>query len=383
VNNAPRLNNHTNQQPVDNLGNYKFPFIDIISGAPKVVFKALAAIVASVNGARGGTKIPSSDKKSVYNFVVNYYKKFDKEPPEFSKSENSNDNKSDNLVGEEYEERASQREYQAKYSVCPFNIKADSIMDDGTFEGYASVFGGNPDSYGDIIAPGAFGKTLVRGGRNRNGIGMLWYHDVKEPIGVWLSIIQDEKGLKVRGQLNLDVQRAREIHSLMKQGAIKGLSIGWDFLKDTRGKIIEGTYEWKDQANNIRLLKQVELWEISPVTFPAKVNANITKVKSVMEATTSRELEDALRESGLSKAAAQYMIKLCKASLRESERIIEGNSLSLFTGKKHEDNENENLHTESGTESGNEKSNVKSTYEGLLTILKSMKIEDKIHKMCN
>jgi len=135
--------------------------------------------------------------------------------------------------------------YETKNIDIPFEIKADSIQNDGTFEGYASVFGGRADTYGDIITAGAFGETIKKGGRNKNGIAMLWYHDVKQPIGIWESIVQDEKGLKVIGQLNLDVQRAKEIHSLMRQGAIKGLSIGWDFMKDAKGKIVEGSYEWK------------------------------------------------------------------------------------------------------------------------------------------
>jgi HK97 family phage prohead protease len=250
-----------------------------------------------------------------------------------------------------------------KYIDIPFEIKADSIQEDGTFEGYASVFGGRPDSYGDIITAGAFGETIKKGGRNRNGIVMLWYHDVKQPIGIWKMIVQDEKGLKVIGQLNLDVQRAKEIYSLMKQGAIKGLSIGWDWIRDNKGKIAEGSYEWKDESQRIRLLKNVELWEISPVTFPAKVNANIMKVKSVTDATTERELEEALRESGLSKTEAQYMVKLSKSSLRESEKI------------------DEEINIDNEPEEENE-INMKGNYLGILSKLREINTELSVHNMC-
>lgn len=348
----------------ENIGSYKFPFVDIIGDTPKIVFKALSAIIGAVNGARGGTKIPDADKKKVYNFAASLYKKFEKEPPEYGKSIEDDLFEQDDLITTEYE---------AKYAQCPFNIKSDSITEDGTFEGYASVFGGRPDSYGDVIAPGAFGETLSKGGRNRNGIAMVWYHDPKQPIGIWKSIVQDDKGLKVIGQLNLDVQRAREIHSLMKQGAIKGLSIGWDFMKDANGKIVEGTWEYKDEQRTKRLLKQIELWEISPVTFPAKLSANITKVKSmsIENASTERELEEALRESGLTKHAAQCMIKLVKNSLRESEDKNVGNLES--------DNSGELIKSQIGETI----EDVKTQYSEILSKLKSVNTELKIHSMCN
>ena len=280
--------------------------------------------------------------------------------------------------------------YETKYIDIPFDIKADSIQEDGTFEGYASVFGGRPDSYGDIIAAGAFGETIKKGGRNKNGIAMLWYHDVRQPIGIWKSIVQDEKGLKVIGQLNLDVQRAKEIHSLMRQGAVKGLSIGWDFMKDSKGKVLLDSFEWKDEANMVRLLKNVELWEISPVTFPAKVNANITKVKAIDKAKTERELENALRESGLSKADAQYVVKLSKPSLRESEEKEEENvnleskkddsnkteKKDNYPGEKHEDDSELKEALELKQKSTKD-------YNEILSKLRKVNTEMKVHTLCS
>ena len=293
---------YTNSDEADNFGGYKLPFVDIIGGEPKAVFRALTAAIAVLNGARGGVDIPDTDRRGVYNLISSYYKKFDREPPELRSEE-------------EYMEKDAET-----YLDFPFEIKANNVMENGTFEGYASTFGGNPDSHGDIIAPGAFSETIQHGGRNRNGIAMLWYHNPKEPIGVWESIIEDSKGLKVRGILDLEVQRARELHSLMRKGAIKGLSIGWDWYRSSKGDIKKDSYEIVENGvTRTRLLKQLELWEISPVTFPSNKRAKVTRVKSVTSANTEREMEEALRESGLSKNEALYVVKLCRPSLRDLE----------------------------------------------------------------
>lgn len=206
------------------------------------------------------------------------------------------------------------------YLDIPFEVKSDSLTEEGTFEGYGSTFDKSPDSYGDVIAAGAFEKTIKRGGRNGTGVAMLWQHDAHDPIGVWPTLEENDKGLYTIGELVLEVQQAREAHALMKKKALRGLSIGWDFPRTKSGKVVDGVYEW-DEKKEIRTLKEIELWEISPVTFPAKKPARIIGVKSLEQVTTERELEDILRESGLSKAAAQYIVKLCRPSLRESEKV--------------------------------------------------------------
>jgi len=190
-----------------------------------------------------------------------------------------------------------------------FELKQDSITDDGVFEGYASTFGGEPDSYGDIVMPGAFSKTLAEGGKTGFGVAMLWQHDSRKPLGVWLSLIEDKKGLAVQGQL-ARTQLGQEARELMKMGALKGLSFGYD--------VIDSAREINDDDQRIRYLKELALWEVSPVTFPANTRSNITVVKAIEEASTERELETALREAGLSKKTAQYVVTLCKPSLRES-----------------------------------------------------------------
>jgi hypothetical protein len=191
-------------------------------------------------------------------------------------------------------------------------IKQEDVKENGVFTGYASTFGGEPDSYGDVVENGAFKSSIGNGGRNRNGISLLWQHDHKQPIGVWQQLVEDSRGLAVQGQLALDVQLGKEAHSLMKIGAVKGLSIGYDTVD----------YEY-NQETKIRTLKEVNLWEISLVTFPANVHSSITGVKAFEEAQTIREFERALRDAGLSSRQAVYVISLCKDSFNESRRDCE------------------------------------------------------------
>lgn len=193
------------------------------------------------------------------------------------------------------------------YLDIPFEVKAEDISEEGRFKGYGSTFGGSPDAYGDIVVSGAFLSSLSRGGRNKSGIPMLWQHNASQVPGVWTDLAEDKRGLKVEGQLALKTQLGLETYELMKLGGVKGLSIGYDVV----------TYE-RDEKRKVRLLKEVDLWEISLVTFPANTHARVTSVKAIEEAKTERELEEALREASLSKSAAQYIVKLCRQSLRES-----------------------------------------------------------------
>lgn len=206
------------------------------------------------------------------------------------------------------------------YFACPFEIKAEDISDKGVISGYGSTFGGKPDSYGDIINEGAFSETLKNGGRNGSGIAMLWQHDARQPIGTWSEIVENSKGLKVTGQLALGVQQADEAFILLKMNALNGLSIGWDFLRDANGDPYENSYERVEKAKRyLRYLKRLELWEISPVTFPANTRATITSVKSVIEeAKNIREFENSLREEGMSTQAAKYLASLCKPELEKN-----------------------------------------------------------------
>lgn len=186
-------------------------------------------------------------------------------------------------------------------------LKFDDGGSVGTFEGYASVFG-VMDRVGDIVLPGAFKTTLAEWKRRKKLVPMLWQHDPDQPIGVWSEIAEDEKGLKVRGDMALDVPRAAQVRALMLKGAIGGLSIGFRSLDDDI-----------DRTTGARRLKKIELWEISPVTFPALPEAQITGVKNF----DPRELEAALRdEARLSGKDAKAAVSIFrKLAQRDAGRI--------------------------------------------------------------
>jgi hypothetical protein len=137
---------------------------------------------------------------------------------------------------------------------------------DGTIEGYASLFG-EIDQARDMVMRGAFADTLAARGVRR--IPMLFQHDPSEPVGVWLELREDHRGLYARGRLIPDVTRARELLSLLRAGAVDGLSIGFRTVK---GRI--------DPRTRIRSLVAVDLWEISIVTFPLLAGARVQAVKA-------------------------------------------------------------------------------------------------------
>ncbi|WP_211471947.1 HK97 family phage prohead protease [Collimonas humicola] len=171
-------------------------------------------------------------------------------------------------------------------------LKDAKTASDGVFSGYASTFNGPVDSYGDVIAAGAFLKSLDQHGANQTAPAMLWAHNIKEPIGRWLEITEDRHGLKVTGRFTLATQRGQEAHALAKDGAL-GMSIGY--------RLVDAAYEGK-----IQLIKEVDLVEISLVSVPANHAARITEVKSAP--TNIRDFERLLRdEIGYSRADARRL----------------------------------------------------------------------------
>lgn len=146
-----------------------------------------------------------------------------------------------------------------------FNIS--SINDAGYFSGYASIFN-HIDDHKDVVHPGAFSSSLERWESKNTWPKMLWQHNQKEPIGYWTFMEEDRKGLYVEGQLLLDVQKASEAYALMKAKAVDGLSIGYRVIKATR----EG-------KSNIRHIYEVELLEVSVVTFAANQLARVIGIK--------------------------------------------------------------------------------------------------------
>jgi hypothetical protein len=129
--------------------------------------------------------------------------------------------------------------------------------------GYASLFG-VADHQHDVVAPGAFARSIAERGGGR-GVRLLWQHDPKEPIGAWERIHEDARGLFVEGRLTLEVARAREALALIRAGALDGLSIGYNTIRAAT-----------DPETGERRLLEIDLWEVSLVTFPACPGATLT-----------------------------------------------------------------------------------------------------------
>lgn len=159
----------------------------------------------------------------------------------------------------------------------------------GTVHGFASVFNTAPDAFGDTVAPGAFAASLKAHEAAGTRPAFLWQHDPAEPIGVWERVAETASALEVVGKLNLDTQRGREAASLLRQGALRGLSIGYRATKSERTQ------------NGGRRLTQVNLFEVSLVTFAAQPAARVIEAKSIQSA---RDYEAALRALGFPRSAA-------------------------------------------------------------------------------
>ena len=179
-----------------------------------------------------------------------------------------------------------------------YPLELKEINDEGYFSGYGSVFD-VIDDWDDVIVKGAFEKSI-----SKKTPVMLWQHDSAEPIGIYESVKEDDVGLFVEGRLLLDVAKGREAYVFLKNRIISGLSIGfvplaWEHEK--RG------------SKSVRVVKDVDLWEVSLVTFPANHKARVGDVKSIE---TVRDAESLLRDVGLSRADAGAVIAACKSALQ-------------------------------------------------------------------
>ena len=152
-----------------------------------------------------------------------------------------------------------------KHMSCTLRVK--SLGGDGIFTGYASVFG-ELDQQNEIVAAGAFAHTLSKWRRQNRTPALLWMHDPTQPIGIWQSIREDGNGLHVEGRLALRTQKGGEAYELLKLGALTGLSIGY--------RVVASQIDAKRKA---RILTDVDLFEISLVTFPANEAARVSEVK--------------------------------------------------------------------------------------------------------
>lgn len=166
-----------------------------------------------------------------------------------------------------------------KHFETVLEVKSDDSGDGRTIVGYASTYG-NRDRDGDIVLPGAFTKSLAA-----KLPKMLFGHDPNQPVGVWKSYAEEAQGLILEGKLS-DTPRGNEIATLIKDGAIDSLSIGFA-VKD---------YERQD-GGSTRVLKEVDLWETSIVVFPANVQAEIISIKAANEAEIERKSAEAKEQS--------------------------------------------------------------------------------------
>jgi uncharacterized protein len=143
-----------------------------------------------------------------------------------------------------------------------FKLELKSLTAEGTFTGMASVFG-NVDLGGDVVEQGAFSRTLAHKGGE---VPILWQHDTKQPIGIGKAR-ETKAGLEISGELVLQSAKAMETYHLLRKGVLKGLSIGFDVIRDT-------------VSNGVRHLHELKLYEVSVVTFPMNEMATVSNVKS-------------------------------------------------------------------------------------------------------
>jgi HK97 family phage prohead protease len=166
-----------------------------------------------------------------------------------------------------------------KHMSCALRVKA--LGGDGVFTGYASVFG-ELDHQNEIVAAGAFTRTLSKWRRQGRTPALLWMHDPTQPIGIWQNIREDSNGLLVEGRLALRTQKGGEAYELLKLGALTGLSIGY--------RVVASQIDPKRKA---RILTDVDLFEISLVTFPANEAARVSDVKELPQGKSADLLSQA------------------------------------------------------------------------------------------
>ena len=194
------------------------------------------------------------------------------------------------------QQRPERKDAGGGREVRSFALQIKAAGDDGTVEGYGSVFGVR-DNYDDVIAKGAFIQSLKDHKAAGTMPAMLWQHDADKPIGVWTEMVEEEKGLRIKAQLAMETVKGKEAHALLKMGALNGLSIG--FMSK----------EWAyDRDTEVRTPTAIDLWEVSLVTFPANEKARVTNVKSADEMATPKDAEKALRDAGFSKSDATAFV---------------------------------------------------------------------------
>lgn len=190
---------------------------------------------------------------------------------------------------------------ERSHLACPFEVKRfyEKKQDEGVFgffEGYASVFG-NTDGVMDIIEKGSFKETLKSG----RTVVLCYQHDWWNPIGQFTELAEDSKGLYVTGRINLGTTLGKDVYALLKAGDLNSMSIGYTATK--------ADY---DREGDIRRITEIDLFEISVVTFPANEKAKITQVKAIEQAGGLAEIESILKRKGFTRVEAKTLISKVK-----------------------------------------------------------------------
>lgn len=242
----------------EDFGSYRFLYVDIIDGEPQVVFRALAAIIAVLNGARGGTNIPDSDRKGVYREAARQYRRFDEEPPELQRS---------GLAAIE----------RRIVPAAGIELRAeDGAPYDGTGQAYITwypaVFN-QPTDLGytrEVVRPGAFAKTLKDGADVRALVNHNPDYVLGRTKSGTLELAEDEKGLRARVAVP-NTSWAKDLLETLKRGDVDQGSFGFTVMRDR--------WERDEYGNSVRELIEVALFDVSIVTFPAYPQTEVTEVQ--------------------------------------------------------------------------------------------------------
>jgi hypothetical protein len=228
---------------------------------------------------------------------------------------------------------------EIKSLVVPFELDVKAVTSTGEFEGYGAVFN-NMDYGRDVIKPGAFRKTLKEWKRRKQMPAMFWHHNDYQPVGEWLEMAEDEKGLFVKGQLWVEgnslgrkpIEAAEMVRNLVTSNGPKGLSIGYS-AKDYKFEDHEGT--------RARILKELGLFEVSPVPFGMNPKAEVTNAKALSDLADEdgqvadiRSFEKFLRDAGLSQKQAKALLSDGYKSLLPQEEQRDAGLGELVAGIK-------------------------------------------------